>query len=97
MDHSIVVIPHIWACYLWQIKTNEMKVTLVFGHRSLSDMSKRFFNVLQWTSYSECLLFYSAWYVSYSWLSLHFLQCSIWFIQQFFKYLSLLYIKWCSG
>lgn len=40
MHDSIVVNPNIWACYLWQIKTTETKMTSIFRQRNPSLMFK---------------------------------------------------------
>jgi len=72
MHLGTVVNPNIWACYLWQIKTNETKMTSIFRQINSLFMSKRMINVRHWTNYSEFLLLYWTCNASYTWFWLYF-------------------------
>jgi len=91
MDHSTVVNPNV--CYVIWGKLERIKLNCLLYLDK--ETHQKLINILQWTSYSEWLLLYSAWYVSYAWLSLYLLY--LLFIQQQCKNLSLFYVKWCIG
>jgi len=83
----------IQMCYvIWgKMERIKLKMSSVFWQKS----HQKLINILQWTSYSEWLLLYSAWYVSYAWLLLYLFY--LFFIQQQCINLSLFYVKWCIG